>query len=87
MKRTDIPDALNTTWVNAQRIKNQVVKTPFGDIWVDGTVRPLRLNASVGQWRIWFDRFVLPRLYDDTSSLGWLNRHWYPETIKNWKSE
>lgn len=87
MRRTDIPEALNTSWANAQRIKNQVVKTPFGDVWVDCTVRPLRLNAAKREWRIWFDRFVAPRLYDYTSSLGSLNRHWYPETIKNWLSE
>lgn len=87
MKRTDIPEIINMSWANAQRIKNQVVKTPFGDIWVDGTVRPLRLKAPSREWRIWFDRFVSPRLYDDTSSLGLMNRHWYSETIKNWKSE
>lgn len=87
MKRTDIPDAPNTSWENAQRIKHQVVKTPFGDVWVDGTVRPIRLKASIREWRIWFDRFVLPRLCDGRSELGLLNNRWYPTTIKNWKSE
>lgn len=87
MKRTDIPETLNTSWANSQRTKKQVVKTPFGDVCVDCTVRPLRLKSSIREWRIWFDRFVLPRLYDYTSSLGWINRNRHAETIKNWKSE
>lgn len=87
MRKLDIPDMVNISWANAQRIKTQVVKTRFGDILVDCTVRPLRMSAAIREWRVWFERFVSPRLYDPTSSLGLRNLSQYASTIKNWKSK
>lgn len=86
MRKTDIPETLNFDWAKAQRIKNQVVTTPYGDIWVDGTVRVPSLNASKRSWDLWFKRFVIIRMDDPTSALTFLNRSQYPDTIEKYHS-
>lgn len=84
MRKTDIPETLNFDWANGQRIKNQVVTTPYGNIWVDGTVRVPSLKASKRCWNLWFKRFVIIRMDDPTSALTWLNRMQYPDTIEKY---
>lgn len=84
MRKTDIPETLNFNWANGQRIKNQVVTTPYGNIWVDGAVRVPSLKASKRCWNLWFKRFVIIRMDDPTSALTWLNRIQYPDTIEKY---
>lgn len=86
MRKVDIPETLNFDWANSQRIKNQVVTTPYGDIWVDGTVRVPSLKASKRCWKLWFERFVIVRMDDPTSTLTMLNQSQYPDTIQKYHS-